>query len=152
MRGLLVVLVLAVVGVIAVGYYRDWFKVGAANDSKTVNVNVTVNKEKVKEDEEKAKQKLKEVGGQIKEKTGEIIGGAKKGAGGENARRLVLSKALASKVRNRAMKLPRNLGMVLLAVWLIATGALPLLQITFVRGPVMEILAIAAGILLLLGR
>jgi hypothetical protein len=31
------------------------------------------------------------------------------------------------------MKLRRNLGMVLLAVWLIATGALPLLQITFAQ-------------------
>jgi hypothetical protein len=80
MRGLLVVLVLVIAGVIAVGYYRDWFKVGAANDGKAVNVNVTVDKEKIKEDEQKAKQKLKEVGGQIKEKTGEIIGGAKKGA------------------------------------------------------------------------
>jgi hypothetical protein len=81
MRGLLVVLVLVIVGVIAVGYYRDWFKVGGASDSKAVNVNVTVDKEKIKEDEQKAKQKLKEVGGQIKEKTGEIIGGARKGAG-----------------------------------------------------------------------
>jgi hypothetical protein len=80
MRGLFVVLVLIVVGVIAVGYYRDWFKVGAASDSKTVNVKVTVDKEKLKEDEEKAKLKLKEVGGRIKEKTGEIIEGAKKGA------------------------------------------------------------------------
>jgi hypothetical protein len=51
------------------------------------------------------------------------------------------------------MKLPRNLGMVLLAVWLIATGALPLLGITFSHGGiVMEVLAIAAGILLLMGR
>jgi hypothetical protein len=80
MRRLLIVLVLVVVGVIAVGYYRDWFKVGAVNDSKAVNVNVMVDKEKVKEDEEKAKQKLKEVGGQIKAKTEGIIGGAKKGA------------------------------------------------------------------------
>jgi hypothetical protein len=51
------------------------------------------------------------------------------------------------------MKLPKNLGMVLLAVWLIATGALPLLQITFARHDiVMGLLAIAAGVLLLLGR
>jgi hypothetical protein len=43
--------------------------------------------------------------------------------------------------------------MVLLAVWLIATGALPLLQITFARSSlVLELLAIAAGVLLLLGR
>jgi hypothetical protein len=68
MRGLFVIAVLLVIGVVALGYYRDWFKVTTANDSKAVNVNVTVDKEKVKADEEKAKQKLKEVGGEIKDK------------------------------------------------------------------------------------
>jgi len=66
---------------------------------------------------------------------------------------LVYSEAKARRERNRAMKLPRNLGMVLLAVWLIATGALPLLGITFARHDlVMDVLAIVAGVLLLLGR
>ncbi len=50
------------------------------------------------------------------------------------------------------MRLPRNLGMILLAIWLIATGAIPLLKITFDSGLIMAVLAIAAGILLLLGR
>jgi hypothetical protein len=51
------------------------------------------------------------------------------------------------------MRLPRNLGMILLAIWLIATGAIPLLAgISFNIGTLMAILAIAAGILLLLGR
>ena len=50
------------------------------------------------------------------------------------------------------MRLARNLGMILLAIWLIATGAIPLLGITFNSGMIMAILAIAAGILLLLGR
>jgi hypothetical protein len=43
--------------------------------------------------------------------------------------------------------------MVLLAIWLIATGAIPLLGISFTRsGDILAVLAIAAGILLLLGR
>ncbi len=43
--------------------------------------------------------------------------------------------------------------MILLAIWLIAEGAMPLLGITFMHsGTIMAILAIAAGILLLLGR
>lgn len=45
----------------------------------------------------------------------------------------------------------RNLGMILLAIWLIATGLLPLLNISFPSsGPILAILAIAAGVLLLL--
>jgi hypothetical protein len=43
--------------------------------------------------------------------------------------------------------------MVLLAIWLIVWGALPLLNISFGHsGILLEILAIAAGILLLMGR
>jgi hypothetical protein len=51
------------------------------------------------------------------------------------------------------MKFNRNLGMLLLAVWFIAWGALRFIQISFIRGePVMAVLAIVVGILLLLGR
>jgi hypothetical protein len=43
--------------------------------------------------------------------------------------------------------------MVLLAIWLIATSALPLLQISFGHSAILlNVLALAAGILLLLGR
>jgi hypothetical protein len=51
------------------------------------------------------------------------------------------------------MKTPTNLGMLLLAIWLIAYGAITLLKINFsYQAEVMAILAIAAGILLLLRR
>jgi hypothetical protein len=47
----------------------------------------------------------------------------------------------------------RNLGMLLLAVWLILEGLLPLLSITFPAQPtILQLLAIAAGILILLER
>lgn len=49
------------------------------------------------------------------------------------------------------MRLPRNLGMILLAVWLILTGVLPFLNIG-VPGVVLSLLALAAGVLILLGR
>ena len=75
MRRLLVVFILVVVGVLILGYCREWYKVTTTNDSKAVNVNVMLDKEKLKEDEEKAKEKLRAVGGQIKEKAG----GLKKG-------------------------------------------------------------------------
>jgi hypothetical protein len=43
--------------------------------------------------------------------------------------------------------------MILLSIWLILTGLLPLLSIRFARqGMVMEVLAIAAGLFLLMAR
>ena len=53
------------------------------------------------------------------------------------------------------MKLPRNLGMLLLAVWLILYGVLtaPFLKFSFAySGDLLAVLAIVAGILLLLQR
>ncbi len=51
------------------------------------------------------------------------------------------------------MKLPKNLAMILLAIWLILTGLIELLHFTFTGLPIiMAILAIAAGVLILLRR
>ncbi len=51
------------------------------------------------------------------------------------------------------MKLTRNLGMLLLGVWLVLSGLIPLLHLGFSGlGTLMAILAIAAGALILLGR
>ena len=51
------------------------------------------------------------------------------------------------------MKLTRNVGMLLLALWLVLTGLVPLLNLSFSGlGTVMAILAIAAGLLLAVGR
>jgi hypothetical protein len=51
------------------------------------------------------------------------------------------------------MKITRNLGMLLLALWLILTGLIPLLNLSFQGlGIVMSILALAAGILIAIGR
>lgn len=47
----------------------------------------------------------------------------------------------------------KNLGMLLLAVWLIVGGLVPLLNFTFSGlGTLMALLAIAAGVLILLGK
>jgi len=49
--------------------------------------------------------------------------------------------------------MPKNLGMSLLGIWLIATGLIPLLNISFSGlDTLMAIIAIAAGALLLAGR
>ena len=47
----------------------------------------------------------------------------------------------------------KNLGMLLLAIWLIATGALSLMHASFAHeGEILSALALAAGVLLLLER
>lgn len=51
------------------------------------------------------------------------------------------------------MKLTKNLGMLLLSLWLIMSGLIPLLNLGFSGlGVLMAILAIASGVLIALGR
>ncbi|HPA17312.1 MAG TPA: hypothetical protein PLU30_06165 [Verrucomicrobiae bacterium] len=51
------------------------------------------------------------------------------------------------------MKITRNLGMLLLSIWLIVSGLIPLLSLSFSGlGTLMSLLALAAGVLILLGR
>lgn len=52
-----------------------------------------------------------------------------------------------------AVKVTSNLGMLLLGIWLILSGLIPLLSLSFAGlGTLMGILAIAAGALILVGR
>ena len=47
----------------------------------------------------------------------------------------------------------RNLGMLLLGIWLVITGLMPFLHIPFANmGLILSVLAIAAGSFILLGR
>lgn len=51
------------------------------------------------------------------------------------------------------MRVTRNLGLLLLGIWLIVTGLVPLLNLSFSGlGTVMAILAVAAGVLIVVGR
>ena len=53
----------------------------------------------------------------------------------------------------RTLKLTKNLGMLLLGIWLILSGLIPLLHLSFsALGLLMALLAVAAGVLILLGR
>ncbi len=50
------------------------------------------------------------------------------------------------------IKLPKTIGMLVLAVWLVLSGVLELLNINFpARGILLALLAIAAGVLIFLG-
>jgi hypothetical protein len=50
------------------------------------------------------------------------------------------------------MRVTQNLGMLLLAIWLILTGLIPFVPTLGGLGLVLNILAIAAGVLILIGR
>jgi len=50
------------------------------------------------------------------------------------------------------MRLTKNLGMLLLAIWLIAWGLIALIPTLSGLSLILAILAIAAGVLILLGR
>jgi hypothetical protein len=51
------------------------------------------------------------------------------------------------------MRTTKNLGMLLLGIWLIVTGLIPLLNLSFSGlGTIMAVLAIAAGAAILTGR
>ena len=51
------------------------------------------------------------------------------------------------------MKLTSSIGIWLLAIWLVVTGLIPLLNLSFSGlGTIMHILAIAAGVVLVLGK
>jgi len=51
------------------------------------------------------------------------------------------------------IKLTKNLGMLLLGIWLIVAGLLQVVTIHIPAiGPILALLAIAAGVLILLGR
>lgn len=52
-----------------------------------------------------------------------------------------------------AEKLTKNLGSVLLGIWLILSGLIPVIRLSFSGlGTLMAVLAIAAGVCILLGR
>jgi hypothetical protein len=51
------------------------------------------------------------------------------------------------------MQVTKNLGMLLLGIWLIITGLIPLLNLTYSGlGTLMAVLALAAGALIIVGR
>ena len=57
------------------------------------------------------------------------------------------------RTRSVAMKLTSSIGMLLLGVWLILWGAMPLLNLSFSgSGTVLNVLAIVAGAFLLVGK
>jgi hypothetical protein len=69
MRNFLIALLVIAVIVVGLGVYLDWFNFSSTDrGSGKVDVGVTIDKEKMKEDAEKAAEKAKELGKSAKEK------------------------------------------------------------------------------------
>ncbi len=50
------------------------------------------------------------------------------------------------------MKITKNIGFLLLAIWLILTGLMPFVTAIAGLGVILSVLAIAAGVFILMGR
>jgi hypothetical protein len=71
MKAFLFVVVLLVVGVVGLGFYRGWFLFSSDTDKADhkVNATFTVDEDKIRED----KEKVQDLGQQAKEETGDAI-------------------------------------------------------------------------------
>jgi hypothetical protein len=80
MRRLLIVLVLVVAAIVGVGFYQGWWRLSTGGTDGKANPPVTVDKEKIEQDKERAKEKLQELEQKIREKTNAGSDGSKEGA------------------------------------------------------------------------
>ncbi len=69
------VLILLAAVVVGVGYYQGWFTVARTDSDHSVNVNVQVDKEKMREDKDRAKEEIRRLPGEVKEKAREATSG-----------------------------------------------------------------------------
>ncbi len=77
MRTLLFVVVLLLVGIVGVGFYRGWFQLSTDTADQRPSATITVDKDKIHADEQKAKDKVQGFGQEAKEKIGDRAGKAK---------------------------------------------------------------------------
>jgi hypothetical protein len=71
MKTLLVVVVLLLVAIGALGFYRGWFRVSTDNTTQRPSATITVDQNKIKADENKLKERVQEFGNKAKETTGD---------------------------------------------------------------------------------
>jgi hypothetical protein len=68
MKGLFAVLVLLVFGVVGLGFYQGWFRLSKGATDDKVNVTLTVDQDKIKDDTHKAERQVRDLGHGVKEK------------------------------------------------------------------------------------
>ena len=69
MKGLVAVLLVIVVGIAGVGFYQGWFQLSSHSTENKSHVTFSVDQQKIRADEEKVKDKVRELGQKVKEKT-----------------------------------------------------------------------------------
>ena len=71
MKALVVVIVLLLVGMVGLGFYRGWFGLSTHSTDHQSNATITVDKDKIQADEHKAKEEVQGLGQEAKEKIGD---------------------------------------------------------------------------------
>ena len=71
MRTLFGVVVLLLVVIVGVGFYRGWFQLSTDTANQRPSATITVDKDKIHADEQKAKDEMQGLRQAAKEKTGE---------------------------------------------------------------------------------
>ena len=72
MKTLLVVVVLLLAGIAALGFYRGWFHLSTNSTDQKPSATITVDKDKIHADEEKAKDTVQGLGQEVKKKTSDL--------------------------------------------------------------------------------
>jgi hypothetical protein len=72
MKTLLVVVVLLLVGIAGFGFYQGWFRLSTDGTDQKPSATITVDKDKIRADEEKAKEEVQGFGQKVKDKTGDL--------------------------------------------------------------------------------
>jgi hypothetical protein len=70
MKGFFVVLVVLLIGTIGLGFYRGWFRLSSDNVDHKANVTLSVDQDKIREDEKTVKEKVQDLGPKGKQATG----------------------------------------------------------------------------------
>jgi hypothetical protein len=71
MRKLIIALVVIVVGVAALGYYEGWFQASTRQSDHKADLRVTIDKDKIRDDAERAKEEVQSAGKELIDKTKE---------------------------------------------------------------------------------
>ena len=72
MKALLFLVVLLLVGIAGLGFYRGWFHLSTNSTDQQPSATITVDKDKLHADEEMAKEKVQGLGQKVKDKTGDL--------------------------------------------------------------------------------
>jgi hypothetical protein len=72
MRFLFVLAVLLLVGVASLGFYRGWFHLSTNSAEQRPSATITMDKDKIHADEDKATEKVEGLGRNVKEKAGDL--------------------------------------------------------------------------------